>query len=87
MTLQTRQPGVKGLQADDAVSDVGPTLPDQARQFGGQFRAMSGVAPARDPGGVLKRDVETAQIDDQAQVIDIRSPVFAIGVVPASGPR
>ena len=74
MPNESRQSGVEGLQSGDPVGDLGAPLLDQARQFGGRVRAVSGVAPARDPGGILERHIEPAQVDDQAQMLDIGWP-------------
>ena len=45
------------------------------------------MAPAGDPSGILERDVEPTQVDDQAQVFDIRRAVLAVVVVPPSRTR
>ena len=84
---ESRQPGVQGLQPRDALGDLGSPSIDQARQLGGRVPAVPGVAPARDPGGILERDVEPPQVDDQAQVLDVRRSVLAVGVVPSGRTR
>jgi hypothetical protein len=86
VTLQASQPNVEGLQASNTVNNVGSALSDQARQFGGRLGAVSGVTPARDPGGILERDIQPTQIYEQAQVLDIRLAVLAVGVVSSGGP-
>ena len=69
------QPSVEGLEPGDPVGDLGAPLADHPGQLGGRVRAVPGVAPARDPGGILERQIEASQVDDQAQVLDVgRSP-------------
>lgn len=86
MALQACQPRIKGLQAGDPICDVGPAFSDEARQFRCRLGAVPRMAPARDPGGILERDIEPTQIDEQAQVLDICLAVLAVGVVSSGGP-
>ena len=81
MGLQPGQPRVEDVEAGDPVGDVGTAFADEARQFGGRLGAVSRVAPAGDPGGILERDIEPAQVDEQAQVLDILLTVVAVGVL------
>jgi hypothetical protein len=85
VALQPGQPRVERLQSGNSVRDVRPAFFDQARQFGGRLRAVSRVAPAGDPRGILERNIQPAQIDDQAQVLDIRLGVLTVGVVSSGG--
>ena len=48
---------------------------------------MPGMTPAGDPGGILEREVEASQVDDQAQVLDVGRPVLPVGVVAPTRPR
>jgi hypothetical protein len=45
------------------------------------------MAPAGDPGGILEREIEPAQVDDQPQVLDVGSAVLAVRVVAPTGAR
>jgi hypothetical protein len=62
---QSGQPRVERLQSRDPISDLRTSYFDHAGQLGSRVRAVPGMAPARDPGRVLERDVEPAQVDDQ----------------------
>lgn len=87
MLEQSGQSCVESLQPCDPVGNFGAALLDQVGQGGGRVHAMPGVAPARDPGGILEGHIETAQVDDQAQVLDISLAVFPIRVVAPTRPR
>ena len=78
---------VECLQACDLDFDLGATFADDAGQFGRHVRAVSGVTPAGDPRGIVERNVEPAQVDQQAQMFDVRLAVLAIGVVSPLGAR
>lgn len=41
---------------------------------------MPGMTPAGDPGGVLEWQVEAAQVDQQAQVLDVGIAVLPVGI-------
>jgi hypothetical protein len=55
---QSGQLGVERLQPFDPIGDVPTALHDHAGQLGDRIRAVPGMAPARDPGGILERDIE-----------------------------
>ncbi|HEX5148346.1 MAG TPA: hypothetical protein VFW02_04645, partial [Candidatus Limnocylindrales bacterium] len=65
MALEPGQPRVEGFEAGDPVGDRGTSFADDARQLSRRLCTVAGVAPAGDPGGVLERDIEPAQVDDQ----------------------
>jgi hypothetical protein len=81
------QSDIQRVESGDAISDLDATLPDHARQFGGRIRTVTGVAPTRDPGRLVERQIKPAQVDDQAQVLDVRRAVLTVGVVASTGPR
>ena len=83
MAFEPAKPSVEGLESGDPLRDLGPPFADEPRQLGGRVGAVAGVAPARDPAGVVERDVEPAEVDQQAQVLDVRLAVVAIVVVPS----
>ena len=47
---------------------------------------MTRVAPRGDPGGILERQVEPPKFDQQAEVLDVRVTIVAVGVLPPRGP-
>jgi hypothetical protein len=79
---QSGESCVQCLQPRDPVGNVGAPFLDQAGQGGGRVHAMPRVAPTRDPGSILEWQIEAAQVDDQAQVLDVSLAVFAIRVSP-----
>lgn len=83
MPFEPTKPGVKSLEPGDPIGDVGTAFADEPRQLGGRVGAMARVTPARDPAGVPERNVESAKVDQQAQVLDVRLAVLAIVVVPS----
>jgi hypothetical protein len=82
VALEPAKACIQGLEADDAVGDVGTALADKPRKLGGRVGTVAGVAPTRDLAGVPKGDIEPAQVDQEAQVLDVRLAVVAIVVVP-----
>jgi hypothetical protein len=87
MAAERSQTRVECLKARDPVGDLGPPLVDDPWQFGSHIDAVSGMTPARDPRGILERDVEPTQVDQQTQMLDVRFAVLAIGVVSSIGAR
>ena len=87
MPEQTGESSVESLQPGDPIGDLCPPILDHPRQLRGRVSAVSRMAPARDPRGILEWQVEAAQVDDQSQVLDIRRAVFSIRVVAPTGPR
>ena len=66
--------GVERLEPGNPFGDLGTSLADQAGQLDRRVCAMTGVVPAADPGDILERDVEPPQVDQQAQVLEVRFP-------------
>jgi hypothetical protein len=83
MPLESREASVEGLKPRDPVGDLGAALGEEPRQLGGGVGAVSGVAPARDPAGISEGKVEPAEVDQQAQVLDVLLAVVAVGLVAA----
>ena len=63
MPKEPGQARIEGLEAGDAFRNLCSTLGDEPGQLGGAVCAVSRVAPPSDPGGVLERQVKTAQVD------------------------
>jgi hypothetical protein len=78
---------VEGLQPGDPIGDCRAALLDHARELRCGVCAVPGVAPPGHAGGIFERDVEAAQVDDQAQVLDIRRPIFAVRVLSPARSR
>lgn len=83
---ETGEPGVQCLQPRDPTGDLRTSFLDHAGQLGDGIRAVSGMAPTGDPGGVLERDVKPTQLDDQTHVLDVRLAVLSIGIVASTRP-
>jgi hypothetical protein len=83
VSLEPRQARVEGLETGDTIGDVGATRLDKVWKLGGGVRAMPGVAPARDLAGIPERDVEPTEVDQEAQMLDVRLAILAIGIVPS----
>jgi hypothetical protein len=84
---QAGKSGVQDLEARDPVGDLGPPSLDHAGQFGSRISAVPGVAPARNPSGILQGQIEAAKVDDQAQVLHIDWAIVAVRVVTPTGSR
>ena len=60
---------------------------DERRQLVGRLGAVTGVTPAGDARGGVERDVEPAEVDEQAQVLDVVRVVVAVVVVASRRAR
>ena len=85
--LERREPVVERAQARDPLVDRGPARRDQGRQGGVRVEAVARVAPGRDLRRVRGGDVEAAQVDQQAKVLDVLGRVLAVRVRLPRGPR
>jgi hypothetical protein len=80
VALQVGQPSVEGAQAGNSVGDVGAPAGDDLGQADRRLVAVPGMAPRSDSGGVVERNLETAQVDQEAQVLDVGVGVLAVVV-------
>lgn len=87
MPLEPDERGVKSLQAGNPVGNDRPPFGDQPRRLAGGIRAVARVTPRRDLGGVLQRQVEPSEIDQEAQVFGVGLAVLAVVVLPARRAR
>ena len=73
MPFEPAKASIESLESSDPIRDVGPPLGDESRQLGGGVGAVAGMTPTRDLAGVPERDVEPAKLDQQPQMLNVRS--------------
>lgn len=84
MSLERRQASVERAKPGDPPGDRRPSRAQDGRQLGGCVRAVPGLAPAGDAGGVGHGDVEASKIEHETNPFAIDRAVVAIATL---GPR
>lgn len=83
MALEIGEAGIELPEVGYALGDVTSPLGDQAWQPRAGVGAMARVAEGGKHGRVTERQVQAPQVDEQAEVLGVGFPVFAIAVVLA----
>ncbi len=81
MSAQHREALIEGLETGDAIGDRDASLLDEPRQFLCRLGAVPGMAPAGDPCRVVQRKVESTEVDQQTEMLDIGVPVLPVVVL------
>lgn len=87
MSPETGEARIKRLQPRDPIGDVGPALLDEPRQVGCHVGAVSCMTPAGNPRGVLERNIEAAEVDEEPEMLDVLVAVLSIVIVPTGRRR
>ena len=87
MAFEPAKASIESLESSDPIRDVGAPIGDEPRQLGGGVGAVAGMTPTRDLAGIPERDVEPAKLDQQPQMLNVRSCVVAVVVIPPRGAR